>query len=281
MRERAEAIDLAGITKYRRVCCDTRARRFSTEGAEGAVSLTVEELESLRLCDLEGADQSAAAQSMGVSRGTLQRIVYSARRKVADALCSGKAIQIGGGNFSPAKRICGGRARCSRCRFARGGCGISDTEANSATEDETMMKDGIIAVTMEDGQIFQHFGHTRWFELYEIKGGAVASHRTLDAEGSGHSALGGLLRANGVNLLICGGIGGGAKNVLATAGIELISGVSGPVDEAVKLYLEGKLHDDPSAECHHHDHGAHECGHHDGAPQGECRGCGHEPHGCN
>ena len=144
-----------------------------------------------------------------------------------------------------------------------------------------MMKDGIIAVTMEDGQIFQHFGHTRWFELYEIKGGAVASHRTLDAEGSGHSALGGLLRANGVNLLICGGIGGGAKNVLAAAGIELISGVSGPVGEAVKLYLEGKLHDDPSAECHHHDHGAHECGHHDGAPQGECRGCGHEPHGCN
>ena len=203
MRERAEAMDLAGITKCRRVCCDTRARRFSTEGAEGAVSLTVEELESLRLCDLEGADQSAAAQSMGVSRGTLQRIVYSARRKVADALCSGKAIHIGGGNFSPAERICGGRARCSRCRFARGGCGISDTEANSETEDETMMKDGIIAVTMEDGQIFQHFGHTRWFELYEIKGGAVASHRTLDAEGSGHSALGGLLRANGVNLLIC------------------------------------------------------------------------------
>ena len=281
MRERAEAMDLAGITKCRRVCCDTRARRFVADGAEETVRLTVEELESLRLCDFEGADQSAAAQSMGVSRGTLQRIVYSARRKVADALCSGKAIQIGGGNFSPAERICGGRARCSRCRFARGGCGISDTEANSETEDETMMKDGIIAVTMEDGQIFQHFGHTRWFELYEIKGGAVASHRTLDAEGSGHSALGGLLRANGEILHSCGGTGGGAKNDLAAAGIELISGVSGPVDEAVKLYPEGKLHDDPSAECRHHDHGAHECGHHDGAPQGECRGCGHEPHGCN
>ena len=247
---------------------------FRPRARKGAVSLTVEELESLRLCDLEGADQSAAAQSMGVSRGTLQRIVYSARRKVADALCSGKAIQIGGGNFSPAERICGGRARCSRCRFARGGCGISDTEANLETEDETMMKDGIIAVTMEDGQIFQHFGHTRWFELYEIK--AARSPRTgrSTRRAAATRRLGGLLRANGVNLLICGGIGGGAKNVLAAAGIELISGVSGPVDEAVKLYLEGKLHDDPSAECHHHDHGAHECGHHDGAPQGECRGCG-------
>lgn len=279
MRVTSEAMDLAGITKCRRVCCDTRARRFSTEGAEEAVRLTVEELESLRLCDLEGADQSAAAQSMGVSRGTLQRIVYSARRKVADALCTGKAIHIGGGNFSPAARKCGRRALCSRCRFTGGvGCEISDRDINFETEDETMMKDGIIAVTMEDGQIFQHFGHTRWFELYEIKDGAVASHRTLDAEGSGHSALGGLLRANGVNLLICGGIGGGAKNVLAAAGIELISGVSGPVCEAVKLYLEGKLHDDPSAECHHHDHGAHECG---GAPHGECRGCGHEPHSCD
>lgn len=278
MRVTSEAMDLAGITKCRRVCCDTRARRFSTEGADEAVRLTVEELESLRLCDLEGADQSAAAQSMGVSRGTLQRIVYSARRKVADALCTGKAIHIGGGNFSPAARKCGRRALCSRCRFTRGGCEILDEGINSETEDETMMKDGIIAVTMEDGQIFQHFGHTRWFELYEIKDGAVASHRTLDAEGSGHSALGGLLRANGVNLLICGGIGGGAKNVLAAAGIELISGVSGPVCEAVKLYLEGKLHDDPSAECRHHDHGAHECG---GAPHGECRGCGHEPHSCD
>ena len=283
MRERAEAMDLAGITKCRRVCCDTRARRFSTEGAEGAVSLTVEELESLRLCDLEGADQSAAAQSMGVSRGTLQRIVYSARRKVADALCSGKAIHIGGGNFSPAERICGGRARCSRCRFARGGCGISDTEANSETEDATMMKDGIIAVTMEDGQIFQHFGHTRWFELYEIKGGAVASHRTLDAEGSGHSALGGLLRANGVNLLICGGIGGGAINALAQAGITVYAGAQGSCDACVEALIAGTLAQNGEATCgchgHDHDH-AHE--------HGDSCGChghhdheGHEGCGCH
>ena len=283
MRERAEAMDLAGITKCRRVCCDTRARRFSTEGADGAVSLTVEELESLRLCDLEGADQSAAAQSMGVSRGTLQRIVYSARRKVADALCSGKAIHIGGGNFSPAERICGGRARCSRCRFARGGCGISDTEANSETEDATMMKDGIIAVTMEDGQIFQHFGHTRWFELYEIKGGAVASHRTLDAEGSGHSALGGLLRANGVNLLICGGIGGGAINALAQAGITVYAGAQGSCDACVEALIAGTLAQNGEATCgchgHDHDH-AHE--------HGDSCGChghhdheGHEGCGCH
>ncbi len=218
---------------------------------------------------------------MGVSRGTLQRIVYSARRKVAEALCSGKAIHIGGGNFSPASRECGGRAKCSRCRFAREGAGNSENGDKNAAKERNEMKDGIIAVTAENGQIFQHFGHTRWFELYEIKDGAVASQRTLDAEGSGHSALGGLLRENGVNLLICGGIGGGAKNVLAAAGIELISGVSGPVDEAVKLWLEGKLRDDPSADCsHHHGHEGGECGHHDAEPHGDCRGCGHGHHSC-
>lgn len=141
-----------------------------------------------------------------------------------------------------------------------------------------------IAVTYdkENGQIFQHFGHTEQFKLYQVENGRVVSSVTLPTNGTGHGALAALLAQMKADVLICGGIGGGAKNVLAAAGIELISGVSGPVDEAVKLYLEGKLHDDPSAECRHHDHGDHECGHHDGAPQGECRGCGHgEPHGCN
>ncbi len=259
---------VAGITKCRRVCCDTRARKFTTDSAEGFVRLTVEELESLRLCDFEGAEQGGAALSMGVSRGTLQRIVYSARRKVAEALCAGLEIRIGGGYFSPARNFCGGAPRCSRCRFTRGAESDSGIASKKETE-EKMMKDGIIAVTAEDGQIVQQFGHTRAFELYEFKNGAAVSHRTLGADGSGHSALGGLLRENGVNLLICGGIGGGAKNVLAAAGIELISGVCGPVDEAVELYLKGRLvGGDPSAECaHHHEHEEHEC-------------CGRHGHGC-
>lgn len=263
------------MTKCRRVCCDTRKRSFMPEDAAEAVVLSVEELESLRLCDLEGADQSAAALSMGVSRGTLQRIVYSARRKVAEALCFGKGICISGGNYRLAERKCGSGARCSRCRFVQAG---DDLETDKCHNDErkrsSMMKDGVIAVTADNGEIFQHFGHTRWFEVYRIKDGAVVSHETIDAEGSGHSALGGFLLDHGVGLLICGGIGGGAKNVLAAAGIELISGVSGSVDEAVKLYLEGGLKDDPSAECSHHHHG-HEV-------EGSCRGCGegHE-HSCH
>lgn len=123
-----------------------------------------------------------------------------------------------------------------------------------------------IAVTKDGDQIYQHFGHTRYFEFFEVAGGEIKSRKVLDAEGSGHSALGGFLKDNGVDLLICGGIGGGAKTVLAEAGVELISGATGNIEEAVKKYLAGDLQDDPSGECDHHNHGE--------EPAGECRGCG-------
>lgn len=251
---------MAGSTKCRRVCARPAALRFMPDAAAAEIlDLSLEELESLRLCDLEGLGQEPAARRMGVSRGTLQRIIYAAHAKVAEALCTGKGIYIGGGNYEIAGEWCGGTARCRRCPF------ISESREALRERMEMIMKDGIIAVTEENGEIFQHFGHTRYFALYEIKDGSVASRRRIDAEGGGHSALGGFLRANGVNLLICGGIGGGAKNVLAAAGIELISGVSGSVDDAVRRFLAGELKDDPAAECSHHHHGEIE---------GNCHGCG-------
>ena len=138
---------------------------------------------------------------------------------------------------------------------------------------EEKMKDMRIAVAAdESGEIFQHFGHTRFFAVYDIKDGKVSSHSMIDAEGSGHSALGGFLRENNVDLLICGGIGGGAKNVLTEAGIELVSGVSGSIEEAVQNFIEGKLHDDPDAECDHHSHEHEE-------HEGSCHGCG--GHSCH
>lgn len=265
---------MAGTTKCRRVCCAPSALRFMPEEAAEIVELSLEELESLRLCDLEGLEQETAARSMEVSRGTLQRILYSARGKVAEALCSGKGIHISGGNYELAEKWCGGRAKCRRCRFTGSpGGDIGGDVITEKERTEEKMKDGIIAVTEENGEIFQHFGHTRYFALYEIKDGAVASRRIIDAAGSGHSALGGFLRANGVNLLICGGIGGGAKNVLAEAGIELISGVSGAIDDAVKNFLAGELKDDPAAECDHH--------HHEEL-SGNCHGCGEgSAHSCH
>jgi Predicted DNA-binding proteins len=104
--------------KCRRVCALPDNRVFiPQQSGDGAVTLTIEELETLRLCDLEGLEQDEASVSMNVSRATFQRMLYQARRKTADALCSGKVIEIGGGNYELAEHRCGCRRRCRSCRF--------------------------------------------------------------------------------------------------------------------------------------------------------------------
>ena len=130
-----------------------------------------------------------------------------------------------------------------------------------------------IAVTYENGQVFPHFGHTEQFKLYEVAEGRVVSSRVVDTNGSGHGALAGFLRDHGVDALICGGIGGGARNVLAQAGIQLYPGASGDADSQVEALLAGRLVYDPDTVCAHHDHGeGHDCGHHHGHGEGhECR----------
>lgn len=119
-----------------------------------------------------------------------------------------------------------------------------------------------IAVAYDNGEIFQHFGHTAVFKLYDAEDGAVREERLLSAGESGHGALAGLLSQNGVNVLICGGIGAGAQNALAEAGIRLYGGASGNADEAVKALLNGTLSFDPDVRCDHHKNG--EDGHHCG-----------------
>ena len=133
-----------------------------------------------------------------------------------------------------------------------------------------------IAVTYENGQVFQHFGHTEKFKVYSVADGAVKSAAILSAGGSGHGALAGLLSGSGVDTLICGGIGGGARADLAQAGIQLYGGVSGDADQAVADLLSGKLAYDPAAECRHHDeHHGHDCGgHHDHHCGGHGHACG-------
>lgn len=106
--------------KCRRVCSVPKNRMFTPQRPCGeAVTLTVEELETIRLCDLEGLEQDEAAVSMNVSRGTFQRILYGARRKTADALCNGKEVEIGGGNYEVAKHPCECRRRCRQCSFEK------------------------------------------------------------------------------------------------------------------------------------------------------------------
>ena len=130
-----------------------------------------------------------------------------------------------------------------------------------------------IAVTYCDGQIFQHFGHTAQFKVYEVTDGCITSTSIVDTGSSGHGALAGLLKLIQAEVLICGGIGGGAQMALAEAGIQLYGGVTGDADDAVADYLAGQLAYNPCVRCNHHDHhhgeghtcGDHGCGSHCGS----------------
>ncbi len=123
-----------------------------------------------------------------------------------------------------------------------------------------------IAVTCENNEVFQHFGHTPEFAVFTVEGETILTKELLPCGDTGHGALAGLLRAGGVDLLICGGIGGGAQTALAEAGIDLVGGASGNVDEVVAAYLSGVLAVRGDFRCHHHHHeeghgcGSHSCG---------------------
>ena len=131
-----------------------------------------------------------------------------------------------------------------------------------------------IAVTYENGNIFQHFGHSEQFKVYEIEDGKVVSSEVMGTEGQGHEALAGLLEGKGIDALICGGMGAGAQNALAQAGIEVCSGIEGNADEAVEAYLKGEL-ESAGVNCDHHSE-EESCGSNCGSGCGGCSGC-HQP----
>jgi len=118
-----------------------------------------------------------------------------------------------------------------------------------------------IAVTYENGQVFQHFGHTERFKVYDVENGEVIEATTVNTNGSGHGALADILKKISVDTLICSGIGGGAKRALAEAGIKLYGGVTGDADKAVEQLLAGKLEFDSEATCDHQgEHHGDNCG---------------------
>ena len=122
-------------------------------------------------------------------------------------------------------------------------------------------------------EIFQHFGHTETFKIYDVEEGKVVHSEVVDTNGSGHGALAGFLNALHADVLICGGIGGGAQTALAAAGIKLFGGVSGDADKAVEAFLNETLEYNPDVKCSHHEHShgeGHTCGEH---------GCG--SHSCH
>lgn len=213
------------------------------------ILLSIEEYEVIRLMDYEGRTQQEAAAQMGVSRATIQALYAEARKKMARFLVEGTALRLTGGSYE----LCSNGSICNMNTYNKG---------------EKKMK---IAVTYENGQVFQHFGHTEQFKVYEVEDGKVLSSEIVDTNGQGHGALAGFLFGGGISVLICGGIGGGARNALAEAGIELYPGASGDADAQVESFLQGKLQYDPNTMCNHHSHEeGHSCGDH---------GCG--SHSCH
>ena len=141
-----------------------------------------------------------------------------------------------------------------------------------------------IAVTYDNGNIFQHFGRTESFKVYEVEDNKVISSEVIGSNGVGHGALAGLLSGQSVDVLICGGIGGGAQAALQEAGVELCAGAEGDADQVVEAYLKGELIS-TGANCdHHHHEDGHSCGDHEEGHScgGGCRdscggGCGSQP----
>ena len=243
--------------KFRKVCHFPENLHFQPENPQGdPVILTVDEYETIRLIDLEGLSQEECSAFMGIARTTVQLIYGEARRKIAAMMVEGRPLQIRGGDF----RICGGEdSTCSRGCYKR-----HYHELLEKPKGVHVMR---IAVTYENGNIFQHFGHTQQFKVYDVEGGSVIASEVVDTNGSGHGALAGVLSALKADVLICGGIGGGAQMALAAAGVKLYGGVSGNADAAVAALLSGELEFNPNVRCNHHDH------HH-----GEDHTCG--DHGC-
>lgn len=246
--------------RCRRVCEEPEFNSFSPDGVPNntCITLTVDEYEVIRLVDLEQLNHAQAAEKMNISRPTATEIYNTARIKIADCIVNGKRLVVSGGNYS----LCNGGICGKQCRRQHYSI-VCNEKGNDIMR---------IAVTYENGQIFQHFGHTEEFKIYDVADGKIISSAVVSTMGNGHGALAGFLSVNKVDVLICGGIGGGAQTALAQAGIKLYGGVSGDADEAVNALLNGTLGYNPDVKCSHHSHehnesahscGSHGCGNHD------------------
>ncbi len=249
--------------KCRRICQFPRTLEFlpaQEDAGKEPVILTVDEYETIRLIDKEGLSQEQCSQRMQVARTTAQKIYDSARKKLADALVDGRPLKIEGGAY----RLCDGANRF---------CGMEGC-ARQALYQQFQKPKGAnrmrIAVTYENGQVYQHFGHTEQFKIYDAEDGKICSSEVVGTNGQGHGALAEVLNALQTDVLICGGIGGGAQAALAAAGIQFYGGVTGDADAAVEALLAGTLTYVPDIQCSHH------AGHQDGGCGSHHHGKGHE-----
>lgn len=245
--------------KCRRVCTEPEFVRFTPagRGRRERVVMNVDEYEIIRLIDYDKMTQEECALQMGIARTSVTDMYDKARYKIADCIIHGKVLEISGGNYL----VCNGRAEgcAGSCPVCTGAAGRKPADGIAEKGADEMR----VAVTYENGEIFQHFGHTEQFKIYDIEDGAIKKEQIVGTDGQGHGALADVLNGLDADVLICGGIGGGAGMALADAGIKLYGGVQGNADEAVKAFIAGNLSYDPDVHCDHHDaegSGNHKCG---------------------
>ncbi len=236
-------------TKCRRICSFPDYYSFVPEEADRdkieTVMLSLDEYETIRLLDHEGLNQEECAARMGVARTTVTAMYECARKKLVGAVVEGKRLRIAGGNIEIDRE--------------RNGLNVS----LKTKGDKTMR----VAVTYDNGNVFEHFGRTEQFKVYDIESGKVVNSQILGTNGESCGALAGILNVANVDALICGGIGGGAVYALQEAGIKLYAGASGNTDEAVEALIAGTLDANGEANCSHHEHEeGSSCGH------GNCHG---------
>jgi len=236
---------MARPNRCRRICKKPFYDCFIPYGFKNneEIFLSVDEYEVIRLIDYEKNTHEQCSRQMDIARTTVTEIYERARFKIADSIINGKKLVITGGNY----RFCDGNSEYCREKKCR----------------KDVVNNMRIAVTYENGQIFQHFGHTENFKVYDVTDGKITSFQIISTMGQGHGALAEFLSSNNIDALICGGIGGGAKTALADAGIQLYAGVSGNADDAVNSLIAGTLQHNPDVQCNHHKHGEnHKCGEH-------------------
>lgn len=253
---------MARPSKCRRICREPAFESFAPDGisSRGNIVLTLDEYEAIRLIDLEKNTHEQCAAQMEVSRSTVTEIYEAARYKIADSLVHGKALLISGGHY----RFCDGTASA----FCHRSCVRTINPQTIQRKEEMQMR---IAVTYQDGMIF-NISDTRSSSNSMMWKWEDCSQSGRGHPGAGPRGIVRILAQAGVDVLICGGIGGGAQTALKEAEIQLFGGVVGLADEAVQAYLAGDLAYDPDVHCsHHHHEQGHSCGDH---------ACQEDKHGC-
>ncbi len=220
--------------RCRKICTYPEYWSFIPEGeeTEDTIFLSLDEYEAIRLIDYEGMTHEECSVNMEVARTTVTGIYENARKKLAKVIVEGKQLLISGGRY--------------------------ELSENAYIIPQVIKEKGNdcmrIAVTYENEMVFQHFGHSKQFKIYDVENDDVVNSEVIETEGRGHGSLAGFLGAAQVDTLICGGIGAGAQSALKEVGIDLFACVSGNADEAVDALLQGTLKYEKNATCSHHEH---------------------------